>query len=409
MAALEVGVQRRELEGLEHDLRFALHVLERVDREPLQLAADRGARGGHDRLDLVRVANDALADELVVAPDLAVLGDADDVALVESLEQLGPDPVDETDARAEKADRAAVRVAAADRVVDVEHRDDPGVDEPVGRDAVEVAVVDDGDLAGFGPLHEVLGPAVDADRAGDHRLLGDLAGGPEPEVHDGDLRRRLAAACRRGLRRFEQLGGVPARRVRAEAGEHPRQLGDPRVAVDGRRARDRPAAELALRHRDLGVGVRRDLGEVRHAQDLVAPGQLGEVAADRHAGLAADAGVDLVEDQRRGRLRQHQPERQHRPRELAAGCGAGQGRAGSPGFAESTNVTVSAPSSPASPGWTSTSIRAAGMARSARCPVTCVPSGPAAERRAADSRWFAAAISASAWVRAASSAAARSS
>ena len=41
------------------------------------------------------------------------------------------------------------------------------------------------------------------------------------------------------------------------------------------------------------------LGQVGHADDLMVPGQLGQRLAQHRAEPAADAGVDLVEDQRR--------------------------------------------------------------------------------------------------------------
>ena len=49
----------------------------------------------------------------------------------------------------------------------------------------------------------------------------------------------------------------------------------------------------------MGVGVGRDLGQVGDAQDLVAPGQRPQAAPDRVRAPAADARVDLVEDEGR--------------------------------------------------------------------------------------------------------------
>ena len=67
------------------------------------------------------------------------------------------------------------------------------------------------------------------------------------------------------------------RRV-TDAGEHARQLGDALVAIDDGRARDRalppppypgPLPFHGLLHHDLRPGERRDLREVRDAEDLV--------------------------------------------------------------------------------------------------------------------------------------------
>ena len=67
-----------------------------------------------------------------------------------------------------------------------------------------------------------------------------------------------------------------------------------------------------------------DLREVGHAEHLVPPTEVGEEATDRGAGLTPDPGVDLVEHQRRRRLREHEAQRQHRTGELAAGRGPGE-------------------------------------------------------------------------------------
>ena len=54
-----------------------------------------------------------------------------------------------------------------------------------------------------------------------------------------------------------------------------------------------------LDDREVAVGERGDLRQVGDADDLAAAGELAQLLADRARGLAADAGVDLVEDQRR--------------------------------------------------------------------------------------------------------------
>ena len=66
--------------------------------------------------------------------------------------------------------------------------------------------------------------------------------------------------------------------------------------------RDRPRS-TCLRIDPLPVGVAGHLGQVGHADDLMVASQLGECLAQRRAEPAADAGVDLVEDQRRARDR----------------------------------------------------------------------------------------------------------
>ena len=62
-------------------------------------------------------------------------------------------------------------------------------------------------------------------------------------------------------------------------------------------------------------------GQVGDHQHLGALRELGQPAADLDGGAAADAGVDLVEDERRDRAGAGQGhlERQHHPGQLAAG------------------------------------------------------------------------------------------
>ena len=71
------------------------------------------------------------------------------------------------------------------------------------------------------------------------------------------------------------------------------------VSSSGRDGGPRPAALDLLADDPLVAGVAGHLGQVGHADDLVVPGQLGERLAQRRAEPAADAGVDLVEDERR--------------------------------------------------------------------------------------------------------------
>ena len=69
-------------------------------------------------------------------------------------------------------------------------------------------------------------------------------------------------------------------------------------------------AARVLGHHQVPVGERGHLRQVGHHQHLVGAGQPGQPAADLHRRLAADAGVDLVEDQRgRGRRRRRTPPR----------------------------------------------------------------------------------------------------
>ena len=191
----------------------------------------------------------------------------------------------------------------------------------------------------------------------DHRDLARLrgagsgpwcAGRPAPIPWIGDGARRRACARRRRAISADSAGIAARGRTRlpassssaawrracdgvADAGEHARQLARPAR----HRRRPRPSATVrssppavaqlhGLLHHDLRVGERRHLREVRDAQHLVARPERREQTPDRDPGLTADPGVDLVEHQRRRRLREHHARRQHRTGELAAGRGPGQ-------------------------------------------------------------------------------------
>ena len=90
---------------------------------------------------------------------------------------------------------------------------------------------------------------------------------------------------------------------------------------------DRRLAVGLLDDPEVGRGERGDLGEVGDADDLTPLSERPQPLADAARDLAADAGVDLVEDERldlAGRAGARQ--RQHHPRELAAGGGLAERR-----------------------------------------------------------------------------------
>ena len=103
--------------------------------------------------------SEALPDEQPVARQ------SDDVTLAHLGHQQGADPVDQRDAGLDQDQGPQVRVPAADRRRGVDDRRDPGVDQTLGRHAIEVLVVDHGDVSRLGPGHQVLRPPVDASDA----------------------------------------------------------------------------------------------------------------------------------------------------------------------------------------------------------------------------------------------------
>ncbi len=111
----------------------------------------------------------------------------------------------------------------------------------------------------------------------------------------------------------------------ADACQHARQLADAGVVEQELGVRDRAAAGLTLRDRQLRVGEGRHLREMRHTQHLVLTSQRGQRPPDGGARFSADTGVDLVEHEGGRRRREYDAKCKHRARELPAGGRPGQG------------------------------------------------------------------------------------
>src|SRR5207244_9637588 len=79
--------------------------------------------------------------------------------------------------------------------------------------------------------------------------------------------------------------------------QHPLELGLPFLVAELLDSRVRRVARRLL-DPEVAVGERGDLGKVRDRHDLSVLGESPEQSANRVRGLAADAGVDLVEDER---------------------------------------------------------------------------------------------------------------
>ena len=124
-----------------------------------------------------------------------------------------------------------------------------------------------------------------------------------------------------GLGTVEELAGARQRgRPAGVAAEHLGELDDPPLAVEVLDLGDRPAVALALGDPVVGIGVRRDLGQVGDAQDLVPAGEGPQAPPDRVRAATADPRVDLVEDEDRRlvRLGQDALDGQGDPRQLPA-------------------------------------------------------------------------------------------
>src|SRR3954464_13131141 len=86
--------------------------------------------------------------------------------------------------------------------------------------------------------------------------------------------------------------------VRALAAEHATDLLDDALAVEAPHAGGGAIPRDVLLQGEVGPGQGGDLRQVGYAEDLAALAEGTQPLADGPGGHAADAGVDLVEDQR---------------------------------------------------------------------------------------------------------------
>ena len=114
------------------------------------------------------------------------------------------------------------------------------------------------------------------------------------------------------------------------ARQHPRNLGQPLVPGDLSHIRVGDGVgprHGRLRHDEMVICARGNLGEVGHHDDLSAASELSEPPADLDRGPAADARIHLVEHEGRRAARTRSLagrkghfDREHDARELAARC-----------------------------------------------------------------------------------------
>ena len=147
----------KQLDLAREQLALLDHVLDRVARERLERGPDVRAQGLVSREDLRRVQTLAVRDGLAGAADRPVVLNLDEVPITEGIEEVLAHDLDERDARLREQQRAHVRIGPGGRHRAVDHRGDTAAHEVLAGHAVEIAVVDDGDLPGLEALHQVLG------------------------------------------------------------------------------------------------------------------------------------------------------------------------------------------------------------------------------------------------------------
>ncbi len=131
-----------------------------LDLRSLCLIREALASDIHGRNYAVPGLADPDAGELLAHVD-AVFFDANRVAFLDLQQQERPHPVDQRNAHLDQDQRPEIRITPGDRAARVDDRGHAAGNQPLGRDAVEVLVVDDGNLAGLQSLEELLRPAID--------------------------------------------------------------------------------------------------------------------------------------------------------------------------------------------------------------------------------------------------------
>ena len=167
--AVHVGRQRRHVvDAVGEQAVLSAQELQGVGGERVDLARHPGGRLVHRLVEGFLGLQHALGDDRVaLVEDVAV--EPHQGAVGDPAQHLAADVVDQRDARLEQQPGAEVGVPAGDRPGGVDDGRGTGGDQLVGRHAVQVGVVDHGDVAGREALDQNLGPQVHpghADEAG---------------------------------------------------------------------------------------------------------------------------------------------------------------------------------------------------------------------------------------------------
>ena len=168
MLADQRGVDVGHADAVDQQWGLAPNELDRVAGEGFQVIDEPRLGLDHHVGDLVLVERGAAREASLTDEHLAVV-DPEFRAVLDSLEHLGSDLVDEDDPGADEHLRSEVGVAPADGAGRIDHGDDIGLDQCVGGDAVEVDLVEDGDVARSDSVEEAAGVLVDPGDTGHAR------------------------------------------------------------------------------------------------------------------------------------------------------------------------------------------------------------------------------------------------
>ncbi len=146
---------------MQEQVLLATEELRAVVGEALQLRRQARPGGGHLLHHVVEVEHSTLGDGLVVDVHRALV-QPDLRAVLDRGQSAGADAVDELDSSLGQQLRTQVRIATGDERRGVDHCRHLGVGKRLCGCAVEVEVVDDGDVAGAQPGKQTLRSSFDA-------------------------------------------------------------------------------------------------------------------------------------------------------------------------------------------------------------------------------------------------------
>ncbi len=162
----EARLQGWEVDPLGEQAAFLAQVLERVLREDLERVGHPRALLCERRLEPGGLEGSPVGEARAV-PEDARAADGHGLAVADLVEELRSGRVDQPDAAAHKEQRAGIREATGLRAGHVHDDAHARLEQLLGRDAVDVLVIDDRDVTGAEPPDEALRPPVEARGAGE--------------------------------------------------------------------------------------------------------------------------------------------------------------------------------------------------------------------------------------------------
>ena len=240
----EICPERRQVDSAREQVLLLHHVLDRVAGKGFERSTDLesallGLPPDHDRVQELPARQQLSPSPHLSAPNLH------SVTVPAQVEQRVVRQVHEWDARVGEQGGAHVRVVQRRRLSAVKDRRRTGADQVLGRDPVQVGVVDQGDLARLETLHQVLGSPPGPKRTAHGRTR--RAGGAE-----GHGRPSLGSVCLMRDGAVAQPPSVLDRRCIAGLGaQHPHELLDHFLPLEPADLRKRLAIPAGLLDREM--------------------------------------------------------------------------------------------------------------------------------------------------------------